>query len=339
MSSGRPYDLVIFGATGYTGKLCAEHIVTNASTDLRWAVAGRSRSKLEDLIQHLSSLYRDRRRPGVEVAQLNEDDLSTLARKTRILISTVGPYHLYGTAVVAACAENGTHYLDVTGESPWVLDMIRKYHHVAKANGAIIIPQIGVESAPADVLSLCVAKCIRENLSAGTRELVLSTHDLKGAPSGGTLMTILSILDTYSIRTVTASMRDYAMLPEGVAAKPPAPPKLSLLTRLFGVRQVPDLGTLTTAISGNADRVIVQRSWGLHGGHDSLYGPNFYFSPYMRVRNVLLGVATHLALALGMLFLVVPPLRTILKKLVTQPGSGPSKECVTLELRTDVFQN
>lgn len=114
MASGdRQYECVVFGATGYTGKYTAEHIVTNLATDLKWAVAGRSEDKLQQLVTELRSLNSDRKEPGIEVAQLQKEDLLALAKKTKVLISTVGPYHLYGTAVVEACAETGTHYVDV----------------------------------------------------------------------------------------------------------------------------------------------------------------------------------------------------------------------------------
>ncbi len=128
-SKNKEYELVLFGATGYTGTLCAEHITTHLPTDLRWAVAGRSTNKLSALVQELKSLNPDRLQPrkyeplspvmggssrtDVETAELSKVDLTNLARKTRLIINTVGPYHMYGTPVVEACANNGTHYLDV----------------------------------------------------------------------------------------------------------------------------------------------------------------------------------------------------------------------------------
>ena len=117
-SSSRSYEVVVFGATGFTGKYTCEHIVSNLPTDLKWAVAGRSAEKLQQLVKELQSAYPDRLAPEVETASLDKSSLKKLAAKTKVLISTVGPYHLYGEAAVAACAESGTHYLDVTGESP-----------------------------------------------------------------------------------------------------------------------------------------------------------------------------------------------------------------------------
>jgi short subunit dehydrogenase-like uncharacterized protein len=91
----------------------------------------------------------------------------------------VGPYSLYGEYAFKACAENGTHYLDCTGETPWVWKMIRKYETVAKRTGAIMIPQIGIESAPSDLLTLSLVSLIRTRLSAPTGQVIMSLHELQ----------------------------------------------------------------------------------------------------------------------------------------------------------------
>lgn len=109
----RQYDVVLLGATGYTGKLCAEHIANHLPTNLKWAVAGRNASKLQELVDTIQTLNRDRLEPEVLTVGLNSVELDVLARRTKVLINTVGPYHLYSTPVVGACAKNGTHYLDV----------------------------------------------------------------------------------------------------------------------------------------------------------------------------------------------------------------------------------
>lgn len=113
MASTRQYDLVVHGPTGYTGRFCAEHIVKNFPTDLKWAIAGRSAHKIEAIAQDLKALNPDRLAPDVLVTSLDSADLSDLAQKTRLIVNCVGPYVLYGTPVVEACANNGTHYVDV----------------------------------------------------------------------------------------------------------------------------------------------------------------------------------------------------------------------------------
>lgn len=102
-----------------------------------------------------------------------------MAKKTTVLIATVGPYAFHGEHAFRACAENGTHYLDVTGEVPYVAEMIKKYERTAKKSGSIMIPQIGIESAPADLMTLSLVDMIKERFSAPTAEVVVSVHDLR----------------------------------------------------------------------------------------------------------------------------------------------------------------
>ena len=134
----RTYDLVLLGATGHTGKFAAEYITQSFPSDFKWAIAGRTHSKLSNLARDLREINSDRSDPDIEVVQLVEDELHELARKTRVLINTVGPYHLYSEPVLKACAVEGTHYVDVTGETPWVVQMIQKYHEQARSTGAIV---------------------------------------------------------------------------------------------------------------------------------------------------------------------------------------------------------
>ncbi|KAL9129068.1 MAG: hypothetical protein Q9217_002375 [Psora testacea] len=321
--SSKTYDLIVFGATGYTGKLTAEHISAHLPTDLKWAIAGRSESKLSGIASELKTLNPDRIQPAIEVAALVPAELDTMVKKTKVLINTVGPYHLYSTPVVEACAKNGTHYLDVTGESPWVLDMIRKYHEIAKASGAIIIPEIGIESSPSDLLTWALVSRIRKQCQIGTKEVTASLHEMNSMPSGGSLATLLTTFDDFSMQQIVdAGSGNWSSSP---IPGPKATSSTSLATRLFGVRSIPNLGTVTTSLNAGPNVAVVQRSWGLLAG-GSYYGPKFQFREYVTVRNRLVGAAVHIALAIGMMALALSPVRWLLKKLVYAPGQGPSKE-------------
>ncbi|CAN8096767.1 unnamed protein product [Discula destructiva] len=326
---GRRYDLVVFGATGYTGKYTAEHITTSLPTDLKWAIAGRSQEKLEKLAAEIKPLNPDRRQPEIEICELNDEHLDALAKKTFILITTVGPYGLYGEHAFKACAENGTHYLDVTGEVPFVARMIKKYEQAAKQSGSMLIPEIGIESAPADLITFSLAKHNRAHLNADTGEVVLSVHALDAMASGGTLATVLGFFDMFSLREITDSMKQYAIspVPNPKAAAYPRP----LTQRLTGTRYVPSLGVLSTCVAGDSDRAIVERTWGLFSSipakKSEFYGPNFRFSEHLRVRNWLYGLLVHLGINLAsILFVTLPPLRRMLKKLVYAQGQGPDVE-------------
>lgn len=116
---------------------------------------------------------------GIEICNLSDEELGVLAKKTFILITTVGPYTRYGEHAFKACAENGTHYLDVTGEISWTFKMMKKYEEMAKVSGAIMIPQIGVESAPSDLCAWSLATVLRTKLSAQTGAATVSVYDLR----------------------------------------------------------------------------------------------------------------------------------------------------------------
>lgn len=137
--ASRTYEIILLGATGYTGVYAAEAIAKYLPTDLKWAVAGRSHSKLESLLStSIKPLNRDRIAPAIELCTLDPRELDVLVKKTKVLINAVGPYHVYSEPVVRACAENGTHYIDCTGEVPWVRRMLLKYDEAARKSGAIV---------------------------------------------------------------------------------------------------------------------------------------------------------------------------------------------------------
>ncbi|CAG8948208.1 unnamed protein product [Penicillium salamii] len=321
MASNRQYDLVLLGPTGYTGRFCSEHIVQNLPTDLKWAIAGRSAHKMDPIAKELKALNPDRADPDVLVVQLNSSELNELAQKTRLIINCVGPYHLYSTPVVEACAVNGTHYVDATGETPWIKLIIEKYHETAKANGAIMIPSTGVESAPADILAWSLAKRVREDLSSPTRHIDGTIKEMKSSgPSGGTLNTILTMFDWLPVSELSRSMTPFAL---SASASQNKMPKETILEKVFGVRAIRDLGTVTTSPSAIADITIVHRSSSLM---PELYGQKFVFRQFLSVRNAVIGVALHVGFTVGLALLLLSPVRWLLRKFVFAPGAGPRRE-------------
>lgn len=320
--SSRQYECILLGATGYTGKYTAEHITTHLPTDFKWAVAGRSEAKLKALVDELKTLNPDRSQPELLVCSLEKTELVNLVKRTKVLVTTVGPYHKYGTPVVEACAETGTHYLDVTGEIPWTYEMVQKYHDVAKKNGAIMIPQDGYESVPTDLICWLLVRHIRDTLGVGTGELVSTTWDLVGTPSGGTLATLLGIFETYSPAQFAKAQDPWCLCPV-------QPPKQSggksLAETLTGVRTVPDLGTLTDSLQGPSDIPIVNRSWGFYDG-GNYYGKNFRVSAYMKSRNIVTAIGFHLGLLAFFTSMMLPPMRWLMRRFIYEPGQGPTKE-------------
>ena len=224
--------------------------------------------------------------------------------------------------------------------------MIEKYEDAAKASGALMFPQIGIESAPPDLVTWCLASLNRSELQADTRDVTVSIHQLKyvasrlntssrlqltarsSAPSGGTLATVFTLFENFTIKEVKASHVPFALSP--IPHPKPVSTTRSFLGRLTGLARVPNLGLLTTSLAGMTDAAIVQRTWGLLSTNPSrtgqFYGPNFTFREFMRTPNWLRGMIQHFAMTVFGMVLITPPLRKLIWRFVHQPGQGPDRE-------------
>ncbi|KAI1083241.1 Saccharopine dehydrogenase-domain-containing protein [Whalleya microplaca] len=323
MASSRDLDIVLLGTTGYTGKLCAEHIVQHLPSDLKWGIAGRSAGKLEDIKKQIKLLNPDRLDPEILVVNLQPAELDGLSKKTRVLINCVGPYHLYSTPVVEACANNGTHYLDVTGETPWVREIVSKYHVKAKSTGALMIPSAGVESGPPDILAWALVKSIQERYSVGVKDMIIAIHEMKASgPSGGTLSTILNVIGNYSFSDLIKA-NDPFCLAYDPRSQAPKSIRRSTTQKLFGIRFIPELGNLTSSPAEMCDAATMHRSSTMM---PKLYGRDYQAQIHVNVRNPIVGILIHIGFRLGMLALLLPPVRWLARNFIYAPGQGPTKQ-------------
>src|SRR5437762_2725514 len=145
----RDYDVVLYGASGFTGRQTIEYFAKHAPQGIRWAIAGRNRQKLETVRTQIGA---PARAEDVLVADSRDQvAVDAVVGRTRILLSTAGPFALYGTPVVDACVRSGVHYVDITGETRWVRELIARYHERASADGTRIIPCCGFDSVPSDL--------------------------------------------------------------------------------------------------------------------------------------------------------------------------------------------
>ncbi len=182
----REFEVIVYGATGYTGRLVAEHLLKTygAAGDLKWAMAGRSQAKLEevrDLIGAPAGL------PLVVADAADPASLDTMVKRTKAIITTVGPYQLYGGPLVAACAATGTDYVDLTGESNWIAAMIPLHEAAAKASGARIVFSCGFDSIPFDLGVMCAQKRAVEAFGAPAPRVRGRIRGMRGGISGGTM--------------------------------------------------------------------------------------------------------------------------------------------------------
>lgn len=176
------FDIVVFGASGFTGRLVAEYIGQHYA-DRSWAIAGRSAAKLAQVKNELG-LSDDV--AIMEADASDPDRLKTMVEKAKVIITTVGPYQLYGEPLVAACAESGTDYVDLSGEPPFMWEMIEKYDEVAKASGARIVHSCGFDSVPSDMGVYFFQEEAKRRFGGPIKDVKARLRSMKGTFSGGT---------------------------------------------------------------------------------------------------------------------------------------------------------
>ena len=184
MKSDRPFDIVVYGATGYTGRLVAEYLAHHhAGSGIKWAMAGRSMAKLEE-VRELIGAPADT--PLIEANSDDPASMAALAGSARVILTTVGPYQLYGEPLVKACAEAGTDYADLCGEPGWMREMIDRYDAVAKASGARIAFSSGFDSIPFDLGVLMLQKAATAKFGQPAPRVKGRVRGMQGTFSGGT---------------------------------------------------------------------------------------------------------------------------------------------------------
>jgi short subunit dehydrogenase-like uncharacterized protein len=313
----RAFDVVVFGATGFTGGLVAQYLARHAG-EARWAIAGRDRAKLE----------RVRAKLGREVPILLADAkdplaLRQLAAQTKVVATTAGPFALYGDELVAACVERGTHYCDLSGEMQWIARMIARHHSAAEASGARIVHACGYDSLPSDLGVFVMQEFALATYGQPVSEIHALAYARGPSLSGGTFASMFNVADEAARdRSVRKLMFD----PHALAPDPRALTGAKHEQR--GVGYVADAGVFTGPfLMAPANVRIVHRSNALL---DYLYGRDFVYAEAMPTGKGVLG-ATAAALLTGgvaAMFLGIgaPPVRWLLKRVLPKPGEGPSEQ-------------
>jgi short subunit dehydrogenase-like uncharacterized protein len=190
----QPYDVVVFGATSFVGRILTRYLFEEFGLDheLHWAAAGRSPRKLEELRNSLGQGAS--RLPLVQADAGDEASLRKLCKGARVIVSTVGPYALYGEPLVRVCAESGTDYCDLTGEVQWMRRMIHKYEGAAQASGARIVHNCGFDSIPSDLGVHFLQQRTRERFDRPCTTVKMRVRAMRGGFSGGTVASLLNVL-------------------------------------------------------------------------------------------------------------------------------------------------
>ncbi len=187
------YTLIVFGATSFVGQILCRYLLDEFGDSLSWAAAGRSRSKLEQLRRDLGE--RAAGLPLIIAESSDEASLRDMCDQAGVIVSTVGPYALYGEPLVKVCAESGTYYCDLTGEVQWVGAMIRRYESTARASGARIVHCCGFDSIPSDLGVHFLQREARLRFGQPCTRVKLRIKAMKGGVSGGTIASMLNIVE------------------------------------------------------------------------------------------------------------------------------------------------
>ncbi len=319
----RTYDVVLFGATGFTGKLVAEYLARKHASALRWTIAGRSEAKLADVKAEIVRIEPALSALDVLVADsADARALSDIAKRTCVVCSTVGPYLKYGMPLARACAENGTSYCDLAGEVPFVRRSIDENHARAQATGARIVHSAGFDSIPSDLGVLLLHEAFRVRGKA-LASAAFFCGPMKGSFSGGTVASMMEILDAASHdRDLRRLIGDpYALLPDRTKDRGPDGRDQR------DVRYEPRIGQWTGPfVMAAINTRVVRRSNALQ---DFAYGKSFAYSEAMSFGPGPKGLARAVGVtaALGA-FVGVASFakgRKLLARLMPAPGKGPSK--------------
>ncbi|HTJ42597.1 MAG TPA: saccharopine dehydrogenase NADP-binding domain-containing protein, partial [Kofleriaceae bacterium] len=318
----RTHDLVLFGATGYTGRLVAERIA-HSGEKVKWALAGRDRTKLEHVRADLAAQVPECAELPILVGDaLDPKAMDAIAAQAKVVCTTVGPYARYGSELVAACAKNGTDYCDLTGEVPWIRAMIDAHHETAVKSRARIVHCCGFDSIPSDLGVLLLQEEMKRRHGRAADRVTALFGESKGKFSGGTFASLLGVVDEAARDPHTRKivMNPYALDPdpshEGADGRDEAG---------IGYEKSMKMFTAPFVMSAINTRVV-RRSHALMG-----YPWNGFS---YRERMSFPGSPRGLAMAGGVTALLggfllatrVPAIRSRIEKKLPAPGEGPTAE-------------
>ena len=322
----RPYAVVLYGATSFVGQITAHYLtefLSNAKdkngANVTWAIAGRDEEKLNELQSKLAS--------KVDIILANSDDAASLdkmTKQTQVIISTVGPYLKYGEPLIKSCAENGTDYVDLTGEAIFIKDMMDKYQDTAKQSGARIVNSCGFDSIPSDLGVYFTQQQAEEKFGSACDVIHMRVKAAKGGLSGGTIASMATIFEEVG---QDKSRRKQVANPYLLNDDKDAP----------NVRQAnvskPEYDDehkrwLAPFVMASINTRIVHRSNQLLGYE---YGRDFKYDEAMWMKDGVKGKLSSYAMSAGLLgfatAMMITPSRELLSKhVLPKSGSGPSKE-------------
>jgi short subunit dehydrogenase-like uncharacterized protein len=332
----RELDIVVFGASGFVGRLTAGHLAAHSPRGTRIGLAGRSLERLAEVREGLGDAA-----GGWPLIVADVDDRATLesmASRTRVLATTVGPYAKYGLGVVEACASAGTDYVDLTGEVLFVRESLDHWADVARESGARIVHSCGFDSVPSDLGVLLLAEQAAVDGEGTLEETVLVVRSFGGGVSGGTIDSArtmsMAVADDRSLAQVLGD--PYALSPDRDSE-----PETRQPSDVARIRHSPGLGTwVGPFVMASYNTRIVRMSNALQ---DWAYGRTFTYGEEMAYGGDVLApvraAAVNVGLAAGVAAFAFGPTRAVLDRFLPKPGEGPDERTrteghFTVEVRT-----
>ncbi len=310
----KKYDVILYGATGFVGRQTVDYFAryTGLPKNFRWAIAGRSVDKLHKLLRDggIDSV-------GVVVAEAHDAvAMDALAKSAKVVLSTAGPFALYGSTLVEACVRHGTHYVDITGETPWVRGLIDRHHEQAAQSGTRIIPMCGFDSIPSDLSAFLAQQAMQQRYQENCVS-VKSAFSARGGFNGGTLASALNLLSQGEGETLADP---FLLNPPGTRPSHPEQQTDVVLPRYdqdFSVWLAPFFMAV-------ANTRVVRRSAALLG-----YGKDFSYQEYLNMGRGAVGAVSSAAISsatvLTQIALKSERVLTLATRFAPPPGSGPSE--------------
>ena len=320
MSNEREFDLIIWGATGFTGRLVAAYLYDRYGDDpsLKWAVAGRNQAKLKAIRDEVTDDS-----IGMIIADSDDDaSLDAMTKRTKVILTTVGPYGKYGSKLVAACVANNTHYCDLTGEVPWMRQMIDQHHDSAEANGTKIVHTCGFDSIPFDMGVYFMQKEAKARTGHPAKSIKMRVRSLSGGISGGTYASLSDAMEKAAAdkRLLKAMVDPYGLNPED---KRNGPDKRDLQSVVYDDTCK---SWIFPFVMASINTKVVRRSNAL-GGYP--YGKDFRYDEAMMSGDGIAGrIKGGTATAgLGLILLAKPGslLKRGIDMVFPKPGEGPDR--------------
>ena len=317
----KEFDVIVFGATSFVGQILVQYLWNRHGLkgEVKWAIAGRDSDKLKALKNKLGE--QAQALPTLIGNASNESDLNALCAKTKVIVSTVGPYALYGSSLVKVCAETGTDYCDLTGEVQWIARMIEAHEATARQSGARIVHCCGFDSIPSDLGVLFLQESAKTQYGEPCQQIRMRVRKLKGEFSGGTVASMINVTrEVAADRSLAKKLANpYLISPTRLAARQP--------NVSFAEFDPVAKSWLAPFVMAGINTRVVHRSNALQ---DYSYGKDFKYDEAMMTGNGFKGRLTAMGLAGGMAgFLIgaaLPPTRWALEKFVVpKPGEGPSE--------------